>query len=126
MPDKPRHVLNMNVYEVLARFVMHNNFVKGIRTLYSKLSARITINSYLLDIILLERGTRQGCPHFLFATLNHIELLVQWIRQTKSITLCYGKDYVLSSSQETWVYKILDHVDQICKAIMARFCGGVE
>lgn len=50
------------LYKVLEIFGIDHIFIKGIRALYSKPSARIKVNGYLSDCILLERGSRQGCP----------------------------------------------------------------
>ena len=93
------------LYKVLERFGMHNNFIKGIRTLYAKPSACIKINGYLSDTIILERGTRQGCPILPLLFALYIEPLAQWIRQTESIKgICInGEDH-----------KVALYADPIC------------
>lgn len=73
------------LYKVLERFGMDNIFIRGIRTLYNKPSAQIKINGYLSDTMILERGTRQGCPLSPLLFALYIEPLAQWIRQTQSI-----------------------------------------
>lgn len=73
------------LYKALERFGIHENFIKGIRTIYNKPVARIKINGYLTDTITLQRGTRQGCPISPLLFALYIEPLAQWIRQTKNI-----------------------------------------
>lgn len=50
------------LYKVLERIGMDNIFIRGICTFYSKPWARIKVNGYLSDTIILECGVRQGCP----------------------------------------------------------------
>lgn len=64
---------------------MHEIFVRGTHTLYNNPSARIKINGYLSDTIILERGSRQGCPISPLLFALYIEPLAQWTRQTKNI-----------------------------------------
>uniref|UniRef100_A0A671X9Z4 Reverse transcriptase domain-containing protein n=1 Tax=Sparus aurata TaxID=8175 RepID=A0A671X9Z4_SPAAU len=83
------------LYKVLERFGLDNIFIRGIRTLYNKPSARIKINGYLSDTITLERGSRQGCPISPLLFALYIEPLALWIRQTQNIKgICInGEDH---------------------------------
>lgn len=73
------------LYKVLERFGIHPNFVRAICTLYNKPSAQVKINGYLSDTIILERGTRQGCPISPLLFVLYIEPLAQWIRNNENI-----------------------------------------
>lgn len=86
------------LYRTLERFGIHKIFIKGIRSLYNKPSARIKINGYLSDTIILERGSRQGCPISPLLFALYIEPLAQWIRQTENIKgICInGADHKLA------------------------------
>lgn len=53
--------------------------------IYNKPSARIKINGYLLDTIILECGSRQGCPISPLLFALYIERFAQWIRQSENI-----------------------------------------
>ena len=73
------------LFKVLKKMGFHEEFIKGINTLYNNSVARVKINGYLSEKIQLERGTKQGCglSPALFAIF--IEPLAQWIRQSDNI-----------------------------------------
>lgn len=66
--------------------------------LYNKPSAQVKINGYLSDTIILERGSRQGCPISPLLFALYIEPLAQWIRNIPNIKGIHinGKDHKLA------------------------------
>ena len=83
------------LYKVLERFGLDYIFVRGIRTLYNKPSARIKINGNLSDTVTLEWGSRRGCPISPLLFALYIETPASWIRQTQNIEgICInGEDH---------------------------------
>ena len=72
------------LYKVLERFNFHKTFIKVIKALYNKPTARIRINGSLSKFFTL--GCRQGCSAspLLFAIL--LEPLSNWIKYNENIT----------------------------------------
>uniref|UniRef100_A0A3B1J8B1 Reverse transcriptase domain-containing protein n=1 Tax=Astyanax mexicanus TaxID=7994 RepID=A0A3B1J8B1_ASTMX len=86
------------LYKVLSRLGFDEEIIQSIQTIYYKPTARIKINGSLSETIVLERGTRQGCPLSTSLFALYIEPLAQWIRQMhtiKGITVM-GKEHKLA------------------------------
>lgn len=74
------------LYKVLERFNFHKTFIKVIKALYNKPTARIRINGSLSKFFTLERGCRQGCSASPLLFAIFLEPLSNWIKHNENIT----------------------------------------
>lgn len=98
------------LFSVLKKIGIEGNFLSFLHTLYETPTARILTTGALLPPILLQRGTRQGCPlsPLLFnIALEPLSLIVQTSTQLKGIEIgteeicpaLFADDILLYTSQ---------------------------
>lgn len=68
------------LFGLLQHMQFGKKFIRAIRTIYLKQSAKILINGDVLEKIRIEKGTRQGCPLLLLLFILTLEPLLREIR----------------------------------------------